>query len=652
MRVLYEPETANYPRLKTDICFADYENEYNYTSKLHDVFDFVTEHQLLDPVLWNRFVDQYRLHPDNGRGWRGEYWGKMMRGACFVYSYTRNEELYEQLGATVQDMMEAMEEDGRLSSYLREQEFGGWDMWCRKYVLLGMQYFMEICTDTQLKQEITASMCRQLDYIMSQVGPEEGKKLITKTTSHWRGLNSSSILEPVVRLYNITGKQEYLDYAKYIIDCGFTDISNIIQLVIDDDFPPYQYPITKAYEMISCFEGLLEYYRVTGEEKYKQVLIRFADRVLETDFTVIGSCGCTHEQFDHSTVRQANTNNGPMQETCVTVTLMKFMYQMHLLTGDSKYVDAFETSLYNAYLGALNTEQIVEPLIYEKHPDWIAEPLPFDSYSPLTAGKRGTLVGGMLVMPDMHYYGCCACIGSAGIGLVPKMQLLSREDGFNLNLYTAGTIQSKTPAGQAITFTLTTDYPVSGKVTVKLSLETPESFKLYLRNPAWSKETRCSVSAPAATTFGNGYICLERSWENGDSMELELDMAVKVIRPIPYGSQIIMSKNVAGQNYVTPVFDREDPLAKRHIALQRGPVMLAQENRLGYSVDDPIDVKINRDETVDVIFPAQPKNAYDCLLEMQVPLQDGSYMTVTDYGSAGKLWSDETKMAVWMFTKE
>ena len=327
------------------------------------------------------------------------------------------------------------------------------------------------------------------------------------------------------------------------------------------------------------------------------------------------------------------------------------LFRSHLLTGDSKFVDAFEISLYNAYLGALNTQQIVEPLIYEQHPDWVAEPLPFDSYSPLTAGKRGTLVGGMLVMPDMHYYGCCACIGSAGIGLVPKMQLLSREDGFNLNLYTDGSVTSKTPMGQAVTFKLTTKYPVDGKVSIKLSLEKPESFKLYLRNPAWSKHTKCCAGA-AAMTVGGGYLCLEKTWQDGDTVELELELQVQVIRPIPYGTQVIMSKNVAGQNYVTPVFDREDPLAKRHIALQRGPVMLAQENRLGYNVDEPIEVKINKDETVDAIFPAQPKNVYDSLLEMQIPLADGSYMTVTDYGSAGKLWNDESKMAVWMFTKE
>ena len=64
--------------------------------------------------------------------------------------------------------------------------------------------------------------------------------------------------------------------------------------------------------------------------------------------------------------------------------------------------------------------------------------MPFDSYSPLTSGTRGNGVGGLKVMPDMHYYGCCACIGSAGIGLVPKMHLLTKKDGFVVNLFIDG----------------------------------------------------------------------------------------------------------------------------------------------------------------------------------------------------------------------
>ena len=138
--------------------------------------------------------------------------------------------------------------------------------------------------------------------------------------------------------------------------------------------------------MTSCFEGLLEYYRITGIEKHKIATINFANRVLETDFTVIGSSGCTHELFDHSTVRQANTDNFVIQqETCVTVTIMKFFSQLALLTGDTKYIDAFEISLYNAYLGAINTDKVIEPTLLKEHPDWDIEPLPFDSYSPLTS---------------------------------------------------------------------------------------------------------------------------------------------------------------------------------------------------------------------------------------------------------------------------
>lgn len=649
MKNLYQPKTANYPRLKTDICFADYENEYKYTELFHSVFRFVEDHQLLDPVLWKRFVEQFRIHCDNGRGWRGEYWGKMMRGACFVYSYTRNQELYDLMCQTVRDMASSIEEDGRLSTYLREQEFGGWDIWCRKYVLLGMQYFLEICEDDKLKDELIDNMCRQLDYIMSKVGPDSIP--ITKTTNYWRGLNSSSLLEPVVRLYSLTGKTEYLDYAKYIIDCGFTDVSNIINLVLEDDFPPYQYPITKAYEMISCFEGLLEYYRITGEETYRTAVIRFADRLLETDFTVIGGCGCTHEQFDHSTVRQANTTNHfVMQETCVTVTLMKFMYQLHLLTGESKYVDAFETSLYNAYFGAINSEQVIEPLISREHPDWIAEPLPFGSYSPLTAGTRGRQIGGLLVMPDNHYYGCCACIGSAGIGLVPKLQLVKTSEGFALNLFIGGTVKSTTPSGSEVTFETSTDYPKSGSICVTVTLAQEERFTLLVRNPSWSKTTSICVNGQKFEA-AKGYICLDRVWRSGDTVELELDMRVFAIRPIPYGTQIIMNYKVPGVDYVTPTFDREDPLAHRHIALQRGPVMLAQDEQLGYSVDDPIDVLVNEDGTVDAKFPDQAKAPYPNILEMQIPLRNGTMQTVTDCGSAGKLWREDLKMAVWMLTE-
>lgn len=651
MKNLYSPNTANYPRLKTDKLFIDYDNKVSFNGFMDKAIKYIEEFQLLRPDLWERFVQQFREDADYEAGWRGEYWGKMMRGACFTYSYTRNSELFDMLKATVEEMMNSADETGRISSYGIDHEFDGWDIWSRKYVLLGMQYFMEICDDEAFNGRIIESMKTQLDYIISKIGPaEEGKKPITDASRHWRGLNSCSLLEPVVRLYTITGEQRYFDFATYIVNIGGTDVQNVFELAYEGNLYPYQYSITKAYEMTSCFEGLLEYYRVTGIEKHKTSVINFANLVLESDFTIIGSSGCTHELFDHSTVRQANTDNCVIQqETCVTVTIMKFFSQLALITGETKYIDAFETSLYNAYLGAINTDKVIEPTLLEEHPDWAIEPLPFDSYSPLTAGTRGNGIGGLKLMSDNHYYGCCACIGAAGNGLTSRIALLTTEKGFAYNLYFDGSISSKTPAGNDITFKTETKYPVCGNIKITVQADAEETFELLIRNPEWSKDTAITVNGESVAV-NDGYVAIERNWHSGDVVEISLDMRTRAIRPIPYGEQVIMNV-VWGHNYMATNYDREDPMAKHHIALLRGPIVLAQENRLGYSVDEPVDIAVDAEGYVDVIFPDKDIAPYEHILEVKVPLTDGTYMTVTDYSSAGKLWTTESKMAAWILTK-
>ena len=633
---------------KRDQFYADRAGICQYKGFMDRAYRFILEAQLMREDLWKRFVQQFREDSDYEGGWRGEYWGKMMRGACLVYSYDRSPELYRILTETVEDMMTAADEDGRISTYARDHEFESWDLWCRKYVLLGMQYFLEICEDEDLKERIVRSMRGQADYIIGKVGDGEGKKQITSCTRNWRGLNSASILEPMVGLYRLTGEQRYFDFARYIVDSGAIDVENIFRLALADEMDPYQYPVTKAYEMMSCFEGLLAFYRITGEEWYKTATVNFANRILESDFTVIGSSGCTHELFDHSTVRQANTTNEKLcQETCVTVTLMKFMYQLTLLTGDSKYADAFEISLYNAYLGALNTENVVEPMIVKEHPDWIIEPLPFDSYSPLTAGTRGNGIGGLRRMSDSHYYGCCACIGSAGLGLVPKMQLMTMDGGFAINLFINGRVSSRTPTGQEITFDFDTVYPKHGGIAIRVHLQTPEIFTVKVRNPYWSRKTELTVNGESLPVR-EGYIEVKREWKNGDTLTLLLDMRTEAIRPIPYGSQILMNKIVWAKDITLPCFDREDPLAKEHMAFRRGPIMLARDSRLGDEVDRAANVAVGADGYVDVKLFDEKKADFDAVVEAEIPLGDGTYMPVVDYASAGKLWTEESKMAVWM----
>lgn len=650
---IYETLTANHPRTKTDK-FFDINRDARFEGWLDRSLNLITDMQLRDDQMWKLFVEQFRGTPDDeDAGWRGEFWGKMMRGACFVYSYSKDEALFNVLKSTVADLVDSQDEHGRISTYSVEREYDGWDLWSRKYVLLGMQYFVEICPDQDFNAKVIDSMKKQVDYLTKRIGwQNEGKLLITRLTRHWRGLNSSSILEPIVRLYSLTNEQKYLDFADYIVACGGMDVENVFELAYRDELHPYQYPVTKAYEMTSCFVGLLEYYRIRKNERHLKAIVNFANRVLEDDFTVIGSAGCTHELFDHSTVRQANPDRGDprAQETCVTVTLMQFFYQLNLITGNSKYMDAFERSLYNGYLGAVNTNGAIDTTAAKQYPELTMVPMPFDSYSPLTPGIRGNGTGGLKPFRDGRYYGCCICIGSAGIGVAMKSAVLTSRSGVVVNLYENGVVNQPLVNGEFVRLKFDTKYPIDGNVKITVDTDAQYDFEILLRNPEWSENTKATVNGKEITAE-KGYIGICRKWQKGDIIELEFDMRARAIYPIPYGSQVLMNKVIWGANCMIPTFDREHPSTKNHIAIQRGALMLAQENRLGYSVDDAVSVKVNEDGYIDIIIPEEKTAPYACELEAQIPTADGGYFTVTDYASAGKLWTDESKMAVWFNTK-
>ena len=252
-------------------------------------------------------------------------------------------------------------------------------------------------------------------------------------------------------------------------------------------------------------------------------------------------------------------------------------------------------------------------------------------------------------MSDRHYYGCCACIGSAGIGLVPKMQLLTCTDGFVMNLYIDGTVTTRTTDGVPVTFRTETEYPRNGKIAIRVDPEKKTSFRLLLRNPAWSRKTKIRIGA-VTVTAGKGYAEISREWSEGDCVEIFLDMRTEILHPVSYGTQVLMSKVVWGHNYVVPVFDTEDPEARHHVALRRGPLMLAQETRLGCNVDEPVEIATDADGYAAVTLPECDTAPYPHLLEARVRLQNGREMTVTDYASAGKKWTEESRMAVWMRT--
>ncbi len=613
MRTIYKENDANFPRLKTDRLFVDFDANYNWTGNADDLIRFVERIQLKDVHLWRTVVRQFSFpsdSPDNG--WRGEFFGKLMRGACFVWLYTRDEELHRILTDAVERLLATQDELGRISTYEVAREFNGWDMWGRKYAMLGLEYYLEICTDEELEARIVRALCRQTDYLVEKVGDGPGQIAITETSNIWGNVNSCSILEPVVRLYNITKEPKYLDFARYIVETGGMKGGNLVELAYENKLYPYQYPVTKAYEMMSFYEGLLEFYRATGEEKYRKAVENFVYKVKESEVTVIGSAGCWGESFNHSVVEQTNPAISLFcQETCVTVTWMKLCLQVLCLNGDASLADTMETAIYNALFGAVNTEGVK-----------VNNGFPFDSYSPLRAGKRGRSTGGFKIMADnnpstpRNSYGCCAAIGACGLGMFPRAACMLNEKGVVLSFYNDGTIRTGLPSGNPVSLTVSGGYPVKGKITIKVDMEQEETFTLSLRIPAWSKKTELTVNGEAVVVTEAGYLPLERLWKTGDTVVLTLDLRLRMTE----------------QN--------------NFVSFTRGPLVMARDGRLGEDIEFPMSAILDADGFVETApsFIAQ----FPTQVEEKIIMTYDRFATVVDYASAGKTWGYDSTMAAWL----
>ena len=586
--------------------------EAAYSGKVHDYVLITEKHQLLDKKIWDKFVEVFKENSDDHDiGWRCEYWGKMMRGACLTYRYHGDENLYSVLEYATRELLKAQRDDGRFSTYSEEKQFNGWDLWGRKYVLTGMMHFIDICKDEELKSEITEAICRHADYIVEKIGDGEGKKSILKTSDHWLCLNSCTILEPFIDLYRRTGKKSYLDFSKYIISLGGCAGGNLIDLAILDEIAPYEYPVNKAYEMMSFFEGLLAYYELTGEEKYLEAVVNFIEKVNETDVTIIGCSGCTHELFDNSIVKQTEFNEVQMQETCVTVTWMRILARLHLLTGNISYIDRIEKSAFNALYGSINTKNEKGFSIEDGE---FLDPVIFDSYSPLYNNRRGFVTGGFKRFRTGGFYGCCACIGSAGTGIFPLISTLKSEKGIVINETLEGVINTKTPLGKKLTLNAVTDYPVGDKYALALFLEDDEEFEILIRIPEWCDEATLKIGDEIQKVYP-GYVSLMRVWSDGDTVELELPHYLK-------------SHHLNGRTAYT-----------------YGPLVLARdEMKDGKKTDSqftPTEYNAFR------IIPAGDGEMLRILLECEK--ED---LLLTDYASCGKYWTNKNaKVSVWLNAK-
>ena len=120
----------------------------------------------LKKIDYKQLVDPFRKRNENDGAWRCEFWGKIVRSAILTNFYLQDPVLAEQIEDTVKDIISTQTPDGCISSYPAELQLSRWDIWGRKYVLLGLLRYYDF-----VKQDENVKNCciKMLDYLMQQI---------------------------------------------------------------------------------------------------------------------------------------------------------------------------------------------------------------------------------------------------------------------------------------------------------------------------------------------------------------------------------------------------------------------------------------------------------------------------------------------------
>ena len=445
----------------------------------------------------------YREHNDEGGAFAGEFWGKWFTSANLAYSYQPKQKYREILDKSIEQILQTQDKNGRISSY--KTDFGHWDMWGRKYVLLGLISYYDQTGEKKALEHAGLVV----DNLITVAGP--GKTKLTETgLSLIKSLSSCSILEPIVLLYERTGEKKYLNFAEYLVSLWSQPNKfspNGMKLIEDatNGVDPISISAPKGYEQMSCYEGLCELYRATGNKKYLTAVVNFGNSVRKKEIMIVGS-GSSGELWCDGANRQTELLEEPM-ETCVTTTWIKLCYQLLRLTGDYVWADEMEVSLYNAMLGAMVPGG-----------SWWAY------FSPL-AGER---IPSPLQVPAVNS-SCCVANGPRGLLTAPAWSVMHSKMGPVINLYAQGSWSYQLENGNQITLNQETSYPETDGIQISTQQDKPAIYSISLRIPSWSQQTKLLVNGAEIKCTPGTYAVIKREWKNDDKISLQLDLRGRVI---------------------------------------------------------------------------------------------------------------------------
>ena len=231
-------------------------------------------------------------------------------------------------------------------------------------------------------------------------------------------------------------------------------------------------------------------------------------------------------------------------ETCAAIASVMFSWRMLMITGEARYADLIERTLYNGFLGGLSLDG--SKFIY-------ANPLQV---------REGHLAGGNdgdYARKSWFHCACCPPNVMRTLASLEHYVVLSNADEIRVHQYIPGTYTAAVGGGAA-TLSVTTEYPWEGQVRIRVDAAPGEDWGLGVRVPHWAESASVQVNGePATAEPQEGWLTVTRTWAAGDELVLDLPLDVRF-------------------TYADPRVDAD----RGAVALERGPLVYCLE-----AVDNP-----------------------------------------------------------------
>ena len=367
----------------------------------------------------------------------------------------------------------------------------------------------------------------------------------------------------LVKLYRITGKQEYLSTAKFFIEergrfKGYDSTSK-------DSWKNASYwqdnkPVIKMDEAIGhavragyLYSAVADVAALTGDDSLLKAIDKIWNNVVEKKIYVQGSVGAIGDGERYGDNYEL-PNSTAYNETCAAIANMYWNQRMFLLHGDAKYIDLLEKILYNGLISGIGLDG--KSFFYTN----AMEIKNSSSHRDKEASRSGWFE--------------CSCCPTNLARLIPSIPgYIYAQNGNNLyvNLF-INNITNITINAMPIQVMQQNNYPWDGALAFIINPKKATAFNLLVRIPGWAMDKAIPsdlyqfqnniTAKPAMKVNGkvveyavqNGYAVISRTWQKNDKVEVNLPMEVR---------RVIAIEKI-----------NDD---KGKVALQRGPLVYCAE---------------------------------------------------------------------------